>query len=91
MYKAYKGTSIKLLADFLTKTLQVRREWHYILKVMTEKLTTKNTLPSKALIQIWWGNKKLEELSTTSVTKNAKETFIGGKEKASTRNKKIMT
>ena len=38
MYKTYKGTSIRLLADFL---IQVRREWHDILKVMTEK----NLLP----------------------------------------------
>ena len=35
--------------------------------------------------------KKLEKLSTTSVTKNAKETFVAGKEKGTTRNKNIMT
>ena len=49
----YKGTSIRLSADLLTETLQARREWHDIVKVMkTEEPTTKNTLPNKPLIQI---------------------------------------
>ena len=30
----YKGTPIRLSADFSTETLQARREWHDILKVM---------------------------------------------------------
>ena len=33
----YKGTPIKLSADFSTETLQARREWHNILKVMKGK------------------------------------------------------
>ena len=33
----YKGTPIRLLADFSTETLQARREWHDILHVMTGK------------------------------------------------------
>ena len=33
----YKGTPIRLLADFSTETLQARREWHDILKVMKGK------------------------------------------------------
>ena len=49
----YKGTLIRLSADFSTETLQARREWHDILNVMKgKKPPTKNTLPSKALIQI---------------------------------------
>jgi len=49
----YKGTPIRLSADFSTETLQVRREWHDIFKVMKgKKLQTKNTLPSKTLLQI---------------------------------------
>ena len=49
----YKGTSIRLSADFLTETLQARKEWLYIFTLMkTEETTTKNTLPSKPLIQI---------------------------------------
>ena len=50
----YKGTPIRLSADFSAETLQARREWHDILKVMKEKKkpATKNTLPSKAFFQI---------------------------------------
>ena len=33
----YKGTPIKLSADFSAETLQVRREWHNIFKVMKGK------------------------------------------------------
>ena len=33
----YKGTPIRLSADFSVETLQARREWHYILKEMKEK------------------------------------------------------
>ena len=49
----YKGTQIRVSADFSAETLQARREWHDILKVMKgRKPPTKITLPSKALIQI---------------------------------------
>ena len=49
----YKGTPIRLWAGFSTETLQARREWHDILNMMKgKKPPTKNTLPSKALIQI---------------------------------------
>ena len=33
----YKGTPIRLSADFSTETLQARREWHDILNVMKGK------------------------------------------------------
>ena len=33
----YKGTPIRLTADFSVETLQARREWHDILKVMKGK------------------------------------------------------
>ena len=33
----YKGTPIRLLADFSAEMLQARREWHDILNVMKEK------------------------------------------------------
>jgi len=33
----YKGTPMRLLADFSTVTLQARREWHDIFKVMKGK------------------------------------------------------
>ena len=34
----YKGTPIRLTADFSAETLQARREWHDILKVMKGKI-----------------------------------------------------
>ena len=43
---AYKGTSIRLTADFSAETLQARREWHDIFKVMkgkTEEQSTEGT------------------------------------------------
>ena len=33
----YKGTPIRLTADFSTETLQARREWHNIFKVLKGK------------------------------------------------------
>ena len=33
----YKGIPIRLSADFSVETLQARKEWQYILKVMKEK------------------------------------------------------
>ena len=33
----YKGTPIRLSVDFSTETLQARREWHEIFKVMKGK------------------------------------------------------
>ena len=34
----YKGTTIWLSADFSTETLQARREWQEIFKVLKEKI-----------------------------------------------------
>ena len=49
----FKGTPIRLSADFSAETLQARREWHDILNCdERKKPPTKITLPSKALIQI---------------------------------------
>ena len=53
--------------------------------------------PSKALVHIQWKNQKFYRQATTkriqhhqtSFTTNAKGTSLGGKEKATTRNKKI--
>ena len=68
----YKGTLIRLLADFSTETLQARREWHDILKVMKgKKPPTKITLSSKALIRfeveikIFTDKQKIRDFSTT--------------------------
>ena len=49
----FRVTPIRVLTYFSGENLQARREqWHDIFKVMKEKPTTKNTLPSKNLIQI---------------------------------------
>uniref|UniRef100_A0A8D1YKF4 L1 transposable element RRM domain-containing protein n=2 Tax=Sus scrofa TaxID=9823 RepID=A0A8D1YKF4_PIG len=49
----YKGSPVRLSADFSTETLQARREWHDIFKVTKgKKPATKNTLPSKTFFQI---------------------------------------
>ena len=45
-----QGTVTRITADFSAETLQARREWHDIFKVM--KGRNQNTLPSKGLIQI---------------------------------------
>ena len=37
MTKTYKGTPVRLSADFPTETLQARREWQDIFKVMKGK------------------------------------------------------
>ena len=41
-----------LSADFSAETLQARREWQDIFRDEREELTSKNTIPSKTLIQI---------------------------------------
>ena len=44
----YKGTPIRLRADFSAETLKARREWHDILNVMKGKNPpTKITLPTR--------------------------------------------
>uniref|UniRef100_A0A8D0NV23 L1 transposable element RRM domain-containing protein n=1 Tax=Sus scrofa TaxID=9823 RepID=A0A8D0NV23_PIG len=49
----YKGSPVRLSADFSTETLQARREWHDIFKVTKgKKPATKNPLPSKTFFQI---------------------------------------
>ena len=49
----HKGISRRITVDLSVETLQVRREWQDILRVMKEKKpTTQITIPSKGLIQI---------------------------------------
>ena len=54
----HKGISIRITADLSIETVQARREWQDILKVMKEP-TSKMTLLSKDLIQIPRRNQKL--------------------------------
>ena len=44
----YKGTPIRISADFSAETLQARREWHDIFKVMKGKnLQTRILYPAR--------------------------------------------
>ena len=47
---SYKATPIKLTVDLSTGTLQVRREWHNIFKVLKGKNLQPDTLPSKITV-----------------------------------------
>ena len=68
----YKGTPIRLTADFSAETLQARREWHDILKVMKGKnLQPRLLYPARISfrfdgeIKSFTDKQKLREFSTT--------------------------
>ena len=68
----YKGTPIRLTADFSAKTLQARREWHDIVKVMKgKKLQPRLLYPARISfkfdgeIKSFTDKQKLREFSTT--------------------------
>ena len=42
--RTYKGTPIRLSVDFSAETLQGRREWHNIFKVMKQKMLQQKLL-----------------------------------------------
>ena len=81
----YKGNPICLTADLSAETLQARRQWQDMFKVMKGKnLKPKIIVPSIGLIQNWWRNKKLFrqakgkriQYHQTSFTTNATQTYI---------------
>ena len=85
---------MRLSADFSAETLQARREWQDIFKVMKrEKPTTQITLPSKAVIPIQRRNQKLYRQAEikriqqhqTRLATNSKGTYIASKHKAKER------
>ena len=68
----YKGTPIRLTADFSAETLQARREWHGIFKVMKGKnLQPRLLYPARISfrfdgeIKSFTVKQKLREFSTT--------------------------
>ena len=68
----YKGIPIRLTADLSAETLQPRREWHDIFKVMKgENLQPRLLYPTRISfrfdgeIKTFTGNQKLREFSTT--------------------------
>ena len=85
-----QGNSHQAISWFLNRnsTSQKRMAW-YIYSDDREEPTTKNTLPSKTLLQIWWRNQKLSRQAKikriqhhqTSFTTNAKGTSLGRKHK----------
>ena len=91
----YKGDTVLLTADLSAETLQARREWQDIFKVLKgKKSTTKITIPRKDFIQNWWRYQKLFRKAKvkriqhhqTSFITNVKQTYIVKKYK---RRKKI--
>ena len=69
----YKGTPIRLSADFSTGTLQARMEWHDIFKVMKGKNLQPRMLYAARLsfrfdgeIKSFPDKQKLKEFSTTT-------------------------
>ena len=68
----YKGTPVRLTVDFSAETLQARREWHDILKVMKGKnLQPRLLYPARISsrfngeIKSFTDKQKLREFSTT--------------------------
>ena len=68
----YKGIPIRLSADFSTETLQARREWHHIVKVMKGKNLQPRILYLARIsfrfdgeIKSFTDKQKLTEFSTT--------------------------
>ena len=69
----YKGTPIRLTADFSAETLQPRREWHEILKVMKGKnlqprllYPARNSFRFNGEIKSFTDKQKLREFTTTN-------------------------
>ena len=67
----YKRTAIRLTADFSAETLQTRKEWHDILKVMKGKTynqdyyTRQGSHLDDGEIKSFTDKQKLREFSTT--------------------------
>ena len=59
----HKGIPIRIIADLSLETLQARKEWQDILKVMKENNLAQITVLSKDLIQIRRRNQKLYKQS----------------------------
>ena len=68
----YKGTPIRLLADFSLETLQARREWHNILNKMKGKTsnqdysTQQGSFRFEGEIKTFTDKQKLREFSNIS-------------------------
>ena len=92
--RTYKGTPIKLSADFSTETLQARREWNDVFRVMKGKELQPRILYPEEFsfrfdgeIKSFTDKQKLKRIQhhQTSFTTNAKGNSLGKKHK--TRNR----
>ena len=80
----HKGNPICLKAGLRAETLQARREWKEIFKVLKGKNLANIAIPGKGLIQNEWRNQKLFrkpklkriQYHQTSFTTNVKGTYI---------------
>ena len=54
--RTYKGTPIRLSADFLAEILQAGRQWH---NIFAHRTYNQDYSIHKTLFQIWWRNLKL--------------------------------
>ena len=85
----YKGLPIRLIADFSTKTLQTRRDWQDIFKVMKgKKLQPRLLYPARISFTFDGEIKNFKDKAKvkrihhqTSFTTNAKGTSLGRKHK----------
>ena len=66
--KTYKGTPIRLSADFTAETLQARREWHDVLDVMKGK-----NLQPRLLYPAWLSLRFEGEIKSFTDKQNLKE------------------
>ena len=92
-----QGNSHQAISWFLNRNSPCQKgmAW-YSLGDEREEPTTKHTLPSKTLVQIWWRNQKLSRQAKlkriqqhqTSFTTNAKGTSLGRKHKKKKRSTK---
>ena len=75
----YKWIPVRLSADLSVETLQARREWQDILKVMKEKnLQPRSLYPARISYRFNGEIKSFSDKQKTSFTTNAKETSLGG-------------
>ena len=78
----YKGTPIRLSIDFSAETLQARREWHYIFKVMKSKsLQPRIFYPAynqeySTFIKIWRRDQKFYKQAKAKRAQHHKTSFL---------------
>ena len=96
-YVLYIHITIRLSVDFSAETLQARKKWHDIFKVMKGKNLQPRILYPERLsfrfdreTKCFSDKKRLKEFGTTNqLYNNYWITSLGGKEKATITNKKI--